>query len=218
MMHYFLFEGLNLLFSTFKQLITCTHAMNGGKQRELLLRKEFMLHRSSSLILKLSSRLRCCSISWRMPENRELNSCLAKMGSLFGEGGQNVNDQNWRFSVILFLGFSGYLCECLKWSDEATVRDLDVWEVTDSVATIQSHLSLFPKPLISFFFLREKFKRILTQKLTINTKQKGLFCWFYLQLEPQLVGYLFLLLLLYLFLCKTQADFLLILEESASQS
>lgn len=46
-----------------------------------------------------------------------------------------------------------HLCESLKWSDEAAVWDLDVWEVTYSVVTIQSHLSFFSQPLISFILL-----------------------------------------------------------------
>lgn len=56
--------------------------MNGGKQRVLLVRNVFMVPRSSSLILPLSSLVLCVSISWKIPANRELNSCLAKIGSL----------------------------------------------------------------------------------------------------------------------------------------
>lgn len=147
--------------------------MNGGKQSELLLRNVFMLHCSSSLTLRLSSGLRCCSISWRILENRELNSRLAKMGSLFGgEGGQSISD------FIYFILFTqhrlhasrkrSYLCECLKRSDDTAVRDLDVGKVANSVVTIQSHLSLFPQPLICFVFLKFKPKLKLERMINPN--------------------------------------------------
>lgn len=47
-----------------------------------------MLTRSSSLIFPLSPLGLCFSISWRIPANRELNSCLAKIGSLWRNTGE----------------------------------------------------------------------------------------------------------------------------------
>lgn len=82
---------------------TCTHAINGGKQRVLLLRKAFMLHRSSSLILLLSPLGLFVSISWRIPANRELNSCLAKIGSLWRKNESVKCDQSCLFSVFGYM-------------------------------------------------------------------------------------------------------------------
>lgn len=82
---------------------TCTHAINGGKQRVLLLRKVFMLHRSSSLILLLSPLGLFVSISWRIPANRELNSCLAKIGSLWRKNESVKCDQSCLFSVFGYM-------------------------------------------------------------------------------------------------------------------
>ncbi len=70
--------------------------MNGGKQRVLLLRNVFMLHRSSSLILPLSPLGLCVFVSWRIPANMELNSCLAKIGSLWS----NMNRKKNPLTVI----------------------------------------------------------------------------------------------------------------------
>lgn len=85
---------------------TCTHAINGGKQRVLLLRNAFMLARSSSLIFPLSALDLSFSISWRIPANRELKNCLAKMGSF------------WRREIIVIKPL------CFVWVGVASVTTL----------------------------------------------------------------------------------------------
>lgn len=134
---------------------TCTHAINGGKQRVLLLRNAFMLTRSSSLMLMLSPRSLSFSISWRIPANRELNSCLAKIGSLWSNRKNKIINWLWpnSFSPLLL---QSHLGQRLKRGDKAAVWDLDVWEVSQPVVTIESHLSFFTQPLVGFFFLLDR--------------------------------------------------------------
>lgn len=64
-----------------------------------------MLTRSSSLIVLLSPPDLYFSISWRIPANRELNSCLAKMGSLWKKRQKKIwlkCDQSCCFFGFLF--------------------------------------------------------------------------------------------------------------------